>query len=431
MNQLPPGPRSRIGATYRFVFDPIESLREWVARYGYVFTAANVGGPHLFIGEPALRRDLYTARDPGLFDTSTPPTVDVLAGPETLVLSTGVEHQRDRKLLAPAFCGTRMRGFGATIAEITREVFERIPVGAEFDARAHTEAIALEVIIRVLFGVDVSESADFRAAIEEMMDRIRPGFMFARALQISLFGRSPFARFKLAVNRVVELIDRQIAKTRAEPEGDSILRMMLEARYDDGSEMSDSYVRDQLRTLLVAGFETTAVTMAWVLYYLDREEQLRAQLVSELAEVDDPDAFARVPLLAAVIDETMRLRPITQTGFRRLCKPMRLGELEVPAGVTVCPSALIVHFREDLWPEPERFDPSRFMDGRPPSSHYLPFGGGVRRCLGAAFASYELAVAIGTVLRNYELELLDDRVEYGRRRLSLGPVGGVRMRRLG
>lgn len=430
MAGLPPGPSSVLRATYEFIFDPIDSLERWVERYGYVFTAANLAGPHLFVGEPELLRELFAARDPELFDTSTPSTIDILVGSQSLLLLSGREHRHDRRLMMPSFHGERIRGYAELMAQSTREAFGRVAIGEQFDALAACQRVALEIIASVVFGARGESGAELIAAIEAMMEQQRPGFLFARALQRPLLGLSPYARFRAASARVDELLDRQIEQVRGEPDNNSVLRLLLDARYEDGRPMSHARVRDELRTLLVAGHETSAVVMAWALYFLARDSELRERLEAELVYAEDAHALTRVPLLEATVNETLRIRPITQTGFRRLRKDWQLGDMEIPAGVTVCPSPLIVHFREDLWPEPKRFDPRRFMGARPSPTHFLPYGGGTRRCLGATLASYEIAVVVGTALREFGFELLREDIAYGRDRITLGPVGGVPMRRV-
>jgi len=210
-----------------------------------------------------------------------------------------------------------------------------------------------------------------------------------------------------------------------------VLTSLVEARYDDGSKMDDDTIRDHLRTLLFAGHETTAIVLAWALYFVHREPEVRTELLAELrglGDDPDPEALARLPYLGAVVDETLRIRPVTVDPQRILRKPMQLGRWHLPAGAAVCPATTLLHFREDLWPEPERFSPERFLARKPAANTFLPFGDGVHRCLGATFARFEACVILGTLLREFAFELHDQRVEWGRGRGTLEPVGGVRMR---
>ncbi len=431
--RLPPGPRSWARSTYRFVFDPIASMREWTERHGYLFSASILSGPHLFIGEPDLVQAVFSAADPELFDTSTPTTVDVITGPRSMLLLTGEAHRRDPRLVGPAFQRQQVQGYAALIEGAAQRAFAEIAPGETFDALERAYALSLEVIVRVVFGVEAARSQAFCAALEAMMERFAPGFMFVRALQRPLLGLSPYGRYLPASARVDALLAEQIAEARAGACAPSVLTAMIEARDESGAGLSDAEIRDELRTLLITGQETTAVAIAWALYFLGRDPPLAERLRAELAtlEGDDLAAAARLPLLAAVIAETLRLRPFAQSGFRRLRKPWRLGGLDLPAGVTLCPAMLIVHMRPDLWPDPERFDPGRFLDQPPPPpGHFFPYGGGLRRCIGATLAGFEVALALATALRCGPFELLDEAVPYGRVRSVLGPLGGVPMRRL-
>jgi cytochrome P450 family 110 len=265
---------------------------------------------------------------------------------------------------------------------------------------------------------------------------VRPGFLFVRALQRELFGLSPFARYWRAWQRVDALLLEQIAQTRAETQASpgergDVLAALVAARYDDGEAMSDESIRDQLRTLLYAGYETSAIVLAWALYFVLRDPEIHERLLAELSTLGadaDADAIARLPYLAAVVDETLRMRPVTPDPVRVLSKPAAFGEWRLPAKMAIAPAPTLLHHDPELWPEPERFSPDRFCGVRPSPFVYIPFGGGGRRCLGATFARFEVAIVLATLLREYEFELLDHEVAWGRGLATLQPLGGVRMR---
>ncbi len=444
--ELPPGPAGLLRSAYRMIHEPIEALREWHERYGDTFTVPQPGFRRVMTADPELVRQIYTVRDPELFASVVPESLDVLFGRESVLMQVGQRHHERRKLLMPAFHGERMRSWGEAMAAAGRRAFAG---GGEVSAYECTQRATLEVIIRVIFGVDDDERVEeFRAAVTEWCSTLRPGFLFVRALQRDLWGLSTFAGFRRASERVDALLFDQIARTRrSEPGRGDILGSLIEARYDDGAGMSDEEIRDQLRTLLFAGHETTATLLAWALYFVLREPRVRERLLAEL-RVAAPgsgmgltgpiesvgasssiEELARLPYLGAVIDETLRMRPVTTDGFRMLRKPWKLGAWRLPAGVAVSPAVTLIHFRPDLWPEPDQFRPERFLTNeRPNPNTYLPFGGGARRCIGAAFARFEACVILATLLRTYELELLDDHVEWGRGLSTLQPLGGVPMR---
>jgi cytochrome P450 len=206
---------------------------------------------------------------------------------------------------------------------------------------------------------------------------------------------------------------------------------LLRARYDDGSAMEDSAICDQLRTLLIAGHETTAVILAWAIYFVLRDPAVLARAKAELASLGPdatPDQLARLPYLGAVIDETLRIRPVTADTFRMLTRPWQFGKWLLPAGTAVSASAILIHSDPEVYPEPEAFLPDRFLHSKPRPNVYLPFGGGGRRCIGATFARFEACVLLGTLLREHEVELLDHDVDWVRAPATLQPRGGVRIR---
>ncbi len=442
MTKLPPGPRGKLRCTARMVRDPLGSLRDWQDRYGHTFCVDFITGPAIFTADPELIREIYSVRDLDLFHAVSPETTDVLVGRGSVMLMSGQQHQRERKLLTPPFHGDRMRSWARVMAEAGRHAFAAFAGKGELRALERTQAATLEVIVRVVFGVDEpARLAEFVRAIGEWTATLHPSFLFMRLLQREWFGLSRFARYRRASDRLDALLREQIARVRAATDQrDDILTSLVAARYDDGGAMADAAIIDELRTLLIAGHETTAVTLAWALYFVHREPDLRARLLAELAELDEPEQLARAPLLGAVIDETMRIRPVVAQTFRRLRKPWRFGEWILPAEATVSPAVPLVHHRADLWPEPDRFRPERFLPSRSPTTEksdrpgpfvYLPFGGGAHRCLGATFARFELSVMLGTLLRELELELLEREIEWGLGRTTLEPLGGVRMQVLG
>jgi cytochrome P450 len=199
--------------------------------------------------------------------------------------------------------------------------------------------------------------------------------------------------------------------------------------------MSDDHIRDEARTLLIAGHETTSITLAWALYAVHRHAAVKARLLEEIDALGPdpaPEELAQLPYLVAVVHETLRRYPVVEAVFRVLRRPWSLGGYELPAGITIGAMIAVVHRRGDLYPEPDAFRPERFLEGKPKPYEYLPFGGGHRRCIGAAFSHYESCLALATVLREFDLELREPgEVSVARRNVTLGPKGGVRMRMVG
>jgi len=257
--------------------------------------------------------------------------------------------------------------------------------------------------------------------VRATLEAAKPIFLFSKATQRAPFGLGPWAAYLRASAESDRLLFEQIARTRGHTEGrQDILSLLIDARYEDGAAMTDAHIRDELRTLLIAGHETTSITLAWALYAVHRHPEVKARLLDEVDAVGAdpaPEELAKLPYLNAVIDETLRRYPIVDAVFRVLRKPWSFGGYELPAGIAIGAMG---------------FRPERFLEGKPKPHEYLPFGGGSRRCIGAAFSHYESCLALATVLREFDLELLErGEVPVSRRNVTLGPKGGVRMRMRG
>ena len=324
-----------------------------------------------------------------------------------MLLATGDHHKRLRKLMSPPFHGARMRAYGRIMVGAARRAFAGVEPGGRFIVQHKTQAVSLEVIIRAVFGIESrAELEACEQAMVETMEAVHPAFLFAKALQREFFGVGPYAKFTRKRDAALALLDDQIAACRAAPDGrEDILAMLTQARDEEGEPLTDLEIRDQLVTLLIAGHETTAIALAWAFYWLHRHPEARARLLEELAELgasveddDGPERIARLPYLTAVCNETLRLNPIVPDIIRLLKGPLTLGDYTLPAGVAVSPAAALLHQREELYPEPTAWRPERFLDRKFSPFEFLPFGGGHRRCIGAAFALYEMKIVLAAVL---------------------------------
>jgi cytochrome P450 len=264
------------------------------------------------------------------------------------------------------------------------------------------QALTLDIILRTVFGVGKDEAgklADLRGALREFLDiTTNPRFL----LPLLLVGPNRIrgiSALRRRIDRVDELIYREIAERRRAgdvEERDDVLSMMIGAHHEDGSPMSDGEMRDELVTLLVAGHETTATSLSWAVERLVRHPEKLERLRAEVGD-------GREEYLTATIQETLRLRPVISIVLRRLTEPVEIGGYELPAGVSVAPSIYLVHRNPEIYPEPERFLPERFLE-RPPGTYtWIPFGGGVRRCLGASFAQFEMAVVLKELVKRHQI----------------------------
>jgi cytochrome P450 len=423
---LPPGTRlpalAQVGLYAR---DPLGFLIRFQRRYGDIFT---VSFPFfrqiVYVADPALVKDLFTTPPEQVHAGEANATVlEPALGPNSVLTLDEAPHMRQRKLLLPAFHGERIQRYGELIREVTLREMESWPVGEPFALRPHTQRITLAVIMRAVFGVhDEERLSRFERLIETFAGRLTLVTAFP-PLRRSFSRWSPWARFMAARKALDAFIYEEIALRRAEQArdgetGDDVLSLLMAARHDDGSPMSDAELRDELVTILGAGHETTATGLAWAVERLLRTPRVLSQLRDSLADGDE--------YLEATIKETLRARPVIVDVARKLTGPQRIGGYDLPAGTFVMAAIAALHYREDLFPEPDEFRPERFLDGKADTYAWIPFGGGVRRCIGASFAEYEMRVVLRAILERAALSAPDPKPEKVKvRNITLAPGKGT------
>lgn len=435
MLELPPGPKS-IGVIdfFRSAFvSPAPVFKRLAAEYGDTFRVPTEQGPVTFTGDPDVIRAVYTM-EPGSFTMRAVEVASPVFGYSSVIVTAGEKHRRDRRLLTPPFNAGAMRAYGPAIAEAARAAAARWAPGRRFSMLESTQEIALDVIVRVVFGVEGENQARrMKAAVLGLIDALNPLILFFLWLRRDFGGIGPWARFQRAVTALDGLLLAQIQARRASEEvRPDILDLLVRARDEDGGGLADIELVEQLRALLFAGHETTATALASALFEIHSDPRILPRVVAEIDALGpnpEPDALASLPYLEAICYEALRMYPPVVDVGRVTRAPYALGRYTVPAGEAIVPSPIMVHSREDLYPEPERFKPERFLDWKPGPFEYIPFGGGARRCLGAAFAMYEMKVALGTVLSENRLRCAADTttLEHIRRGLTMGPRGGVPM----
>jgi cytochrome P450 len=421
---LPPGPTtSRLLQTVRWMYRPGPMLEDCRRRYGDMFTLRIAHeGNWVFLADPDAIKQVFTG-DPRVLHAGEANVVVLpLLGHHSLLLLDEGAHMSQRKLMLPPFHGERMRGYEEVMTEVAAEEIDSWPAGRPYPVRPAMQRITLEVIIRTVFGVqDAAKRERLRATLSGALEwgsDPRRMAMLAMIGPQRLAGSGLFRRVREPAD---ELIYDEIRERRGAPdlaERDDVLSMLLQARHEDGSEMSDQQLRDQLMTLLVAGHETTASSLAWAVERLVRNPPVLARLRDEVAAGGDE-------YVDAVCKETLRLRPILALVLRRLTEPMEIGGRLLPAGSNLAPCIYLVHRRPDIYPEPYAFRPERFIE-RPAGTYtWIPFGGGVRRCLGASFAQFEMRVVLRELVRRLELRASDERPErVTRRAITLVPERG-------
>ena len=420
---LPPGPRAP-GAvqSLHYGLDPFGFFGSAQRRYGDVFTVRVTGQTWVMLAHPDLVKQAF-AHGPEEVDSGVAnQPIRPMIGTRNVLLLDGDEHLRRRRLVLPPFHGDRMRAYAPIVAEAVEREVARWPVAH----RPHAvlpgmQAITLDVILRAVFGVEDAARLDrLRVNVRRLLSwltGVRAGLIFM-FLGPDRLERMPAFRRQLAA--VDEDVFGEIARRRSQDdiaEREDVLSLLLQARFEDGSALTDQDLRDELVTLLVAGHETTAALLSWAMLELARAPQAQAQLAA------GEEGWAD-----AVVNETLRLHPPVPLVVRRLREPLRFDGFAVPAGATVAPCMAVVHRRGDVWPQPEAFRPERFAGVRPPAAAWFPFGGGVRRCLGASFAQFEARTVLAELASSFSWRVPTGPREWtGRRGIVLVPARGGRV----
>jgi cytochrome P450 len=430
MHPLPPGPtESPLVQTLRWIARPIAFMESCRRRFGDAFSVNFVGfqRPMVILSDPDAIRALYTEPSNGLPPGRTVSLLPIL-GANSVLLLEGREHLARRRLMLPPFHGERMRSYEEIVREATQRELADWRAGEEFALHPRMQAITLEVILRAVFGVtDPQRRAQLSERLPLLLGETASVALQLRMLLAPRLGRAdPLKDLKQQLRGIDELLFAEIAERRTE--GDSvgrqdILSLMIAARFEDGEAMDDRDLRDQLLTLLLAGHETTATALAWTFDLLLRNPAALARLTAEV------DAGEEDEYLRAVVSESLRLRPVVPLAGRRLASELELDGLTLPVGTDVTPAIWLTHTRPDLYPEPYAFRPERFLQSAPQTYGWIPFGGGVRRCLGASFAEFEMRVVLETVLRARALAPASSRAErVTRRNVTFSPRHGTRVR---
>ena len=414
-----------VAQTLRWSFRPISFMEKARRAHGETFGVTFIGfeTPLYMTSEPAAIKTIYSNRD-----NTLPPgrnlTLEPLVGPRSLLLLEGSEHLARRKLMLPPFHGERMRAYENEIAEITEREIDSWPLHEEFRLHPRMQGLTLEVILRVVFGVTDPERLErLRQSLRRVLNTTASPIMQLVGLAARRFSeRGPYKRFLEQLAVADGLLYEEIAEKRADPgldEREDILSMLVGARFEDGEGMDNSELRDQLMTLLLAGHETTATALAWTFDLLLHNPAARKRLRAEIAEGGDE-------YLGATITEALRLRPVVPIAGRRLVSELEVDGYRLPAGADITPAIYLAHTRADVYPEPYAFRPERFLGDGPDTYSWIPFGGGVRRCIGAAFAEFEMRIVLAQVLARCELRAARDRPQgLTRRNITFSPRHGT------
>lgn len=434
---LPRGPRlSPFALTVIWSLAPGWVMDQCVRRLGDSFTLTFFpsGRKLVMVSDPEAVKAVFTAPPEVAPSAAGASPIASIMGPSSVITLVGSEHMRQRKLLLPPFHGERMREYADVIVQATQRSMAEWPLDEPMKLSERTRSITLEVILRAVFGVEASRMDTLRDAIGGLITPTQ----FPALLLFALRGPSldrPGGSIGRALDHLDEVIYAEIARRRAQVDLEDradILSLLLLARDEDGQAMTDQELRDELVTLLLAGHETTATSVAWAIERLVRHPDKLARLVAEI------DAGEGDDYMQAVISETLRVRPVVPLVVRVLQKPLRVGARELPAGTRVVPSIYLTNRNPSVYDSPEEFRPERFLEragGRDINPYsWIPFGGGIRRCIGASFATLEMKLMLQTMLSELAPSLparggrLWRRGEWSQRRaITLVPAGGARV----
>jgi cytochrome P450 len=415
-------------------------LDDYAQQYGDIF---KIGGekspPFVYLSNPEAIKAIFTG-DTEQFDSGRGNGIlRFLLGEQSLVLLDGDRHMRQRRLLLPPFHGDRVRAYSQLICDITEQVTQEWTPGKPFLVRPFMQEITLRVILQAVFGLHDGQRYQklrqlLSTQLESLGTPLSSSFIFFRSLQKDWGPLSPWGRFLHLKQQVTQLIYEEIRERREQGNlsGNDIFSLLMSARDEEGQPMTDEELHDELMTLLIAGHETTASALVWALYWIHHLPEVQDKLRHELDTLGDWAnlmELSRLPYLTAICQETLRIYPIAPGTFIRVAKsPIELMGYQFPQGTAFMCSIYLTHQREDIYPEPKRFKPERFLQRQYSPYEYLPFGGGNRRCIGAALAQLEMKLVLATIVSRYELALTHNRpIKPVRRGLTFAPPGNMRM----
>jgi cytochrome P450 len=447
---LPEGPKApSVWQMLQWIGTPFSFMQSCHRRYGDCFTIRlnRKFGPLVFFSQPEALQVILTNDDAKLFESpgSLNVALELITGTQSVFGLSGNRHRRARQLLMPPFHGERMRSYGELIREIAEQVMCEYGTDRPFEAREPMQRISLRIILRAVFGLtDGPRYQELEKLIGRLLDGLsnpmNASLLFIPALRQDLGRSSPWGRFIRNRQQIDDLIYQEIAdRRRSQPVSEpypasepipasrnDILTLLMSARDEAGEALSDSELRDELMTLLIAGHETTATALTWALYWIHLFPPVRQRLLDELESLEDdfdPNTVFRLPYLNAVCSETLRIHPVALLTFGRVTRSqVKLAGITLDPGTTVTGCIYLAHRRKEVFSNPEEFNPDRFLERHYSPYEFLPFGGGVRRCIGMAFAQFEMKLVLSTILSRFDLALTGVRkVRQQRRGLVSGP----------
>ncbi len=437
-NPSPPGPRiPKLASTLWWMRAPFELLDHCAKRYGEPFSMGLVGFPKLVVTySPEVVKEVFADDGETLAAGKFNKSLSALLGERSILMLDGAEHLRHRRLLLPPFQGERMQRYGQAMLEATDHAIDRWSPGEVFALHPHMQDVTLRVILRTVFGFEEGPRFDeMRRRMKLILHLGSWPPLLVPFMRVDLGPRSPWGKFRRAVESGDEYLYQAIAERRSSgARGSDVLSLLLDARDDQGRAMSDLELRDELTTLLVAGHETTATALAWAVRWTLGTPGMAERLESEIRDAARADGTSRLtaaraaelPLVDAICREALRLNPVVPLVGRVLQRPLRIAGYDLAEGTPLVCSIYLAQRRPEAYPNPTRFDPSRFLGKKPSPTEFFPFGGGVRRCIGMAFALYEMKIVLARIFERSKLKLAArGPIREERRSITLVPSDGL------
>ncbi|HEY9667416.1 MAG TPA: cytochrome P450 [Coleofasciculaceae cyanobacterium] len=439
--KLPDGPQTpSLLQTVQLIAQPNQFLDTCRERYGDVFTTRVLGinsPPVVFFGNAQAIQEIFALPSSKLDFRKATHVFEPLMGTQSIVLQEGHSHNRLRQLMVPPFHGDRMRSYGQLICDITEKAISGWTTGSTVSIHTLMPQITLQIILRVVFGIKPGPRYQqleklLSSLLDDITNPLYSTLFFFPPLQKDLGAWSPWGKFLRRRQQIDALIYAEIQERRQQ--GDTsrtdILSLLMSARDEQGETMSDVELRDQLVSLLLLGYETTAAILTWAVYWIHSSASVLEQLQSELDTLSkdiEPEAIAQLPYLTAVCAETLRIEPIALICTpRRTLEPLQLAGYDFDTGAILVPCIYLAHRNSDVFPDAKQFNPERFLNQKFSPYEYLPFGGGSRGCIGMAFSMFEMKLVLATILSRYHLSLSDSgSVRPIRRGITVVPSGGV------
>lgn len=433
---LPPGPKlPAIAQVFAWAFRPTQFMSRAARKYGETFTIRFPGFPkEILYSNPKDIKEIFTGSVEDLHAGKGNEILEPLVGRHSVFLLDGKRHKEQRKLLLPPFHGERMHSYCEQMRKAANEMIDSLPMDQTVGIHAYTKRFTLDVILKIVLGI--SEGHHFirlRKLLGNVLDGASSPLLLAKMLQVDLGPLTAWRRLSRSLTEIEKILFQLVDERRASNDATQIdvLAMLISAKHEDGRSITFDELRDEIMTILVAGGETTSSALAWAVFHILKTPGVLNKIREELATVLDGDDVSaqhlpKLKYLECVVKETLRLSPVIPTVGRVLQRPMTIGGHDLPAGVVVVPCIYLTHRREDIYPDPLMFKPARFQDDGPGPYEFFPFGGGIRRCIGAAFAMYEMKILLAQIVLRTNLELpANYRGRVTRRSITFTPEKGM------